>query len=128
MHQEPARAQRVFVEDVALLIGRDVHLADEKLAVFDLAPCLLEAEVSQTDGFDLGAGKLNAGFKFFFDEIFVVRLLVFCHDFDAGCSHAGTSFHPLQYHYITPVKPLHLPGGTSCLFRKRGCVCLSFML
>jgi len=98
-----------------------VHLADEKLAILDLAPRLFEAEVSQTDGLDLGAGKLNAGFEFFLDEIFVVRFLVLRHDLDAGCSHAGTSFHPLFSYYITSVKSSHAASGTFRQFHKRAC-------
>ena len=76
MHEEPARAKRVFVEDIALLIGRDVHLPDEKLPVLDLAPGFLQAERAEADGFDLGSGEFDAGLEFFIDEIFMERFLV----------------------------------------------------
>ena len=76
MHEEPARAKRVFVEDIALLVGCDVHLPDEQLAVLDLTPCFLQTERAEADGFDLGSGEFDAGLEFFIDEIFMERFLV----------------------------------------------------
>lgn len=64
MHEQPARAKRVLVEDIALLIGRDVHLPDEKLAILDLTPSFLQAERAEADGFDLGPGEFDAGLEF----------------------------------------------------------------
>ena len=40
MHQKPAGTERVFVEDVSLLIRRDMQLLDEDFSVLDLTPGL----------------------------------------------------------------------------------------
>ena len=83
VHEEPAGTERILVEDVALLIGRDMHLPDIELPVLDLAPGLLEAQRAETDGLDLSAGELDAGFEFFVDEIFMKGLLISCGDLHA---------------------------------------------
>ena len=119
VHEQPARAKRILVEDIALLVGRDVHLPDEKLPVLDLAPGFLQAERAEADGFDLGSGEFDAGLEFFIDEIFMERFLV-----PRGDLHAlrhGTHLPPaiircvLYVNYISHVKRfpvLRVPDDT----------------
>ena len=100
MHQQAARAHRVFVEDVALLIGADVHLTQPELTVLDLTPCVLEVQRAETNGLDLRAEQLDAGLEAFLNKIFVKRLLVFRNDLDALAFHSLTT---CQIYYITSV-------------------------
>ena len=41
---------------------------------------------------DLGADQLNTGLEAFLDKVFMAGFLISGHDFDAGASHANTSF------------------------------------
>ena len=76
VHEQLAHAHRVAVEDVALLIGRDVHAVDKDFALVDRAPAVLEVDPALTDGFDLGAEQLDACLVALFDKIVVPRLFV----------------------------------------------------
>ena len=60
-----------------------MHLVDQKFAVFDAAPCVLQVHRTCADGFDFRAYQLDTGFKFFFHEVFMVCFPVPGHDFDA---------------------------------------------
>ena len=100
VHQQTAGPQRVLVKNIALLIGRDVHLPDVELPVLDLAPGLLEAQRAEADGLYFGAGQLDPGLKLFFNEVFVVCLLVFRHDLDAASCHLRTFFASSVYFII----------------------------
>ncbi len=46
VRQQPPRAARVFVEDVALLIGADVDALGDQLAVIDVCPGILQVDPS----------------------------------------------------------------------------------
>ena len=100
MHQQTAGPQRVLVKNIALLIGRDVHLPDVELPVLDLAPGLLEAQRAEADRLYFGAGQLDPGLEFFLDEIFVVCLLIFRHDLDAGSCHPAPPSRKLVHFII----------------------------
>ena len=63
VHQKSPCTDRVAVENIALLIRRDMHTAHKKLTVFDGAERILQIDVAGADGLDLGACKLNTGFK-----------------------------------------------------------------
>ena len=76
VEQELPGTPGVLVEDIALLIGRDVHLPDEKLPVLDLAPGLLEAQRAETDGLDLSARQLYARLVAFQHKVLVKSLSV----------------------------------------------------
>ena len=76
VHQKPARPHGVAVEDVAVLIGRDVHAAHEQLAVFDRAVGILQIHAAGPDGLDLRSAKLNAGLKAFEHKIFMKSLAI----------------------------------------------------
>ena len=42
VHQQSAHTQRILIEDVTLLIRADMHLLDQQLTVFDVAPGILQ--------------------------------------------------------------------------------------
>ena len=71
MHQEPARADGVFIEDVAVLVRAYVHSAHEQLSVLYRAKGVLEIHVACADGLDLGSCKLYARFKPLQHEVLV---------------------------------------------------------
>jgi hypothetical protein len=48
----------------------------DKLAVIDTAKRIFEINSAATERFDFGTEKLDAGFKFVFDEIFVISRFV----------------------------------------------------
>ena len=55
VEQKPPGALGVFVEDIAVVIGGDVHLVEDHLSVFDAAPAVLQVQGACPDGLDLGA-------------------------------------------------------------------------
>ena len=81
VHQKTPGAAGIRVESVAVVIGRDVHLVKDQLAVFDAAPGILQIQRAGPDGLDLGTHQLDTGFVFFFDEIFMPGFPVGGHDF-----------------------------------------------
>ena len=91
MHQQLARTDGVAVKDVALFIGGDVHLLDEQLAVLDVAPAVLEVNLSQPQRFDLGAAQLDAGLIGLLHKIVMPRLSVDRDGFGSGCLTVRTS-------------------------------------
>ena len=76
MHQQLALAHGVPVEDIALLIGGDVHPVDEKLAAVDGAIAVLQIDGPGPQAFDLGARQGDAAFIGLLHEIVVPRLAV----------------------------------------------------
>ena len=82
MHQQFSCPERVFVEDVALLVGIDVHTIDIDLVLVDPHEGFLDAAFSHTDGFDFRSKQLNAALKFLIDKIVMVSLLVVSYQFD----------------------------------------------
>ena len=89
VQQQLAGAPGVFVEDVALFIGGDMHPVEEHLTVLDDAEGVLQVHIPLADGLDLGAGKLNTGFVFLFDEIVVKSLAVGGQLLDGLLCHPG---------------------------------------
>ena len=83
MHEEPPNAFRVFVKDVALFVGGDVHTDEESLAVFDGAIGVFKVQGTSADRFDFGASEFNTGFKGVFNEIIMMGLPVLRRDFDS---------------------------------------------
>ncbi len=90
VQQQLLLPKRVGVEDVALLVGADVHAADEHLAVLDDGEALLEVHPPLTHALDLGALELHAAFQPLFDEVIVERFFVLCHRLDALCARHAT--------------------------------------
>lgn len=87
MEQELAHPRRVRgIFPAALLIGTDVHVVDEDLAVLDPAEGLLKADLAEPQRLHLGAGQDQAGFKDIVDKIVVVRLFITGDKFDAHIS------------------------------------------
>ena len=76
VHQEAAGTKGITVEDIAVLIGADVHLAHEQFPVIDGAVGVLEIDIARPQAFDLGAKQLNTGLVRFFDKVFMPRLFV----------------------------------------------------
>jgi hypothetical protein len=71
MHQKLAYPAGIPVKDVSVVVRGYVHLIDQKLAVLDTAPGILQVQRTCPNGLYLSAAQLNAGLKFFFYEIFV---------------------------------------------------------
>ena len=99
VRQQPPRAARVFVEDVALLIGADVDPFCYQLAVIDIRPGILEVYPTGAQAFDLGADQLNAGFQRFDHKVFVAHLTVDGNHFLSAfvLGHGHTSFAVIGY-------------------------------
>jgi hypothetical protein len=76
VEKELAVAEGVVVEDIGRLVGADVALDEEDLAVFDLGVALLQADPAVPDGFDLAALKGQAGLELFQDFIIMGYVLV----------------------------------------------------
>ena len=89
VHQQTAGAAGILVEDIALLIGADVHPQNGELTILDDAEGILQIHIALTDGLDFGARKLNTGLELFLDELVVVCLVVFCNNFDGFFSGHG---------------------------------------
>ena len=101
MQQQLLLAQRIGVEDVALLVGADVHAADQHLAVLDDGEALLEVHAPLAHALDLRAVQLHAALDALLDEVIVERLFVLCHGLDALCArHAITSLQAAVHHSI----------------------------
>ena len=76
MQEQLFFAQRVAVEDVAVLVGADIHLLDENLAALDRCVGIGKVDLARADGFHLRAEELNSGFQNLVYEIIVPRFLV----------------------------------------------------
>ena len=76
MHEQAARPDGVAVENIALLIRRDVHTADEKLTILHGAERILEIDVPRADRLDLRSGKLYPGLKALKHKVFMKSLAV----------------------------------------------------
>lgn len=92
VHEQAARAVGVLIEDVALLIGRDVHLLDVELPVHDVAPAVLEVAGAFAQGFDLGAEEFNPRLEAVLHKVVVTRLAVECDGLGGRSFHARTPF------------------------------------
>ena len=86
VHQQPAGAAGVLVEDVPLLIGADMHPKDRYLPILDQAEGVLQVHIAQTDGFDLCARQLDPSLIPLLDGIVVECLVVF-----------GDDLHPIAH-------------------------------
>ena len=76
MHQQTAGSDRVFIEYVAMLIGADVHAADEQLPILHGAERILQIHLPRPNGLDLRPEKLYARLKALQHEILVKSLAV----------------------------------------------------
>ena len=129
MHEQTPGPVGVPVEDVALLIGADVHAPDEQLPVLHGAEAVLHVHLARPDGFYLRAVELNAGLEAVQDEIVVERLAVggdlldplfFCH-----ASHLPFTSHCKRYYTIFVNSPVREPSEIVrrpplCTARPRG--------
>ena len=76
VHQQSSLAKGIAIEDVAVLVRRDVHTDDEQLTVLNVDIRVLQIHVARANAFDLGAEKLDARFIPFVHEIIVISLFV----------------------------------------------------
>ena len=83
MHQKPARPAGVYIEAVSVIVGRDVHLVQDQLAVFNAEPGVLQVQGALADGLNLCANQLDAGLHLFDHKILVIGLPVPGHHLDA---------------------------------------------
>ncbi len=83
VHQKPARADRIFVKDVAVLIRAYMHAAHKKLAIFNRAEAVLQIDLPGPNGFDLGPGQFDPGLEALKDKIVMKRFAIVGYFFDA---------------------------------------------
>ena len=83
MHQQPPGPDRVLVEDVALLIGGDVHPMNEQLPVLYCTIGVLQVQRTGPNGFDLCSSQLHAGLVPVLHEVVVKGLAVLRRDLDS---------------------------------------------
>src|SRR5699024_7883100 len=74
--QEPPLPGGVGVEDVAVVVGGDVHTFDDQLAPVDVHPAVLQVDPAGPQALDIGALELDVGLQRFHHEIFVARFAV----------------------------------------------------
>ena len=74
--QQPPHPHGVLIEDVAVVVGGDVHSLDQQLAVLNIDPAVFQVDAAGTQALDLGAFQLDARFQRFEHEILVTRLAV----------------------------------------------------
>ena len=81
------------------------HSLDQKLAVLNIDPAVLQVDAAGTQALDLGAFQLDARFQRFEHEILVTRLAVcgdgLCRRTFLGRCMKRASFPLLSCHYIT---------------------------
>ena len=87
VHQKALGAVGVAVEDIALLVGGDVHLVGVDLAVLGHAEGVLQIGLSAADGLDLGTEQLDTGLVALLHEIVVEGLAVLHRRLDAFLFH-----------------------------------------
>lgn len=83
VHQEFPAAQRIVVEDIALIIGADMQVLDEKLAVLDARITVLEVGPSGAQGLDFRSLKGKASLKRFVYEVIVTGLAILADRLDS---------------------------------------------
>ena len=108
VHEQPTGPQRVMIEDVALLIGTDVHVLDEYLTVLYRAVAVLEIGPSGPQGLDLGSLQFYAGLIGIMDEIVMPGFAVLAGNLDADIlfSHRPS---PCRFQmYVLPLARCHL--------------------
>jgi len=76
VQKQAARAGRLVVEHIAVVVGLNRHLQELRLSVADVHIRFVDSDVPLPDRFDLGAAQLNPGLNLFEDGIIPVRLAV----------------------------------------------------
>ena len=74
--QQPPFPGGIGVEDVAVVVGGDVHPLDDQLAAVDVHPAVLQVDPAGPQAFHLGAFEFDAGFQRFHHKVFVARFPV----------------------------------------------------
>ena len=107
MQQQFSRPQWIFVEDIALFIGADMHMFNEQLPILSMNEGFLDAAFPHAQGFYFSTCKCNTGFIFFFDKIIMIRLLIVGDQLGAFGGH----LHPPSFDQLYEKTPL-----TECFF------------
>ena len=76
MHQKFLRSQWIFVEDIALFIGTDMHSVYDHFALFNADKCFFDTAFSHAQRLYLCAVKFHTCLVFFLQKIIMVSLLV----------------------------------------------------
>ena len=84
VHQELARAQRIVIEDIPLLIRADMHMLDENLAILDDSIAVLEIGLAGPQGFDLCPLQSQPCLKGLMDEKIMTCLAVLAGNLDGN--------------------------------------------
>ena len=101
VHEELLGAHGVAIEDVALLVGADMHALNPELALAHLRPRLLEVHPALPHGLDLGAKELQAALIALLHEIVMKGPAILRHHLDALLMrHSATSPALAFFHYI----------------------------
>ena len=92
MHEQFPHAERVFVENIPLLIGIDVHPVNKNFSVPNINPALLHGAVPHTERLDLRAEKLDSGLERLKNKIVEAGFFIVRDEFFALFSHASPLF------------------------------------
>ena len=92
VQQQPLGPVRILVEDVALVIGGDMHPVGKNLSVLGLAIGILQIQRTGPDALDLRAEQLHPGLIAILHEIVMERLAVLGGDLNAFFLHGGPPF------------------------------------
>ena len=76
MQQQSSGAQRIFVEDIALFVGADVHVINEGFSILDLNVAFLQTALTRTQAFYLCTSQRNTGLYGFFDKVVMICFFV----------------------------------------------------
>ena len=102
MQQQPFGTQRIGVEDIALLIGADVHSLNEHFAVFHNGVAFLQVHPALAHGLDFRALQFDAALDAFLHEEIVACLPVLGNGLDADLlRHGHTSSLLAEHDYTT---------------------------
>ena len=72
MHQKFLRAKGIFIEDVSLFIGADMHTVGIKFSAVATAESVGKVRVSETQGFYFRTKQLKPCLKGFENEVIVI--------------------------------------------------------
>ena len=76
VHQKLARPERIFVENISLLIWADMHTIEDHLPIFNMDKGFLDAALAHAHGLYFGSSKSDTGFKSLFEKIIVIDFFI----------------------------------------------------
>ena len=84
MRQQAAGAAGIFIKDIPLVVGTDMHSLYQQFTILNIDPAVLQVDPSGTQALDLRTFQFNAGFQRFDDKILVARFTVLGNHLFAG--------------------------------------------